>query len=189
MINSGIAAIHQNTYLVGSIADQLSRCVFVVLCCAADKDLAVFLTIKCTALFYTYAGNTAVWRTVYGYIDNTAGFIGCRGIIIYAKCVVVMRVALIGIAGKVDDAIIFEVAAIGCINSGRQRVVVIFICLPGLGCVVIIRRKKTTGNYTVVDCCTTCITYGQTVETAGQLRTFLNHCFTTVFCQHAATVT
>ena len=189
MINNGIAAIHQNTYLIGSIANQLSGCVFIVLCRTTDKDLAVFLTIKCPALFYTYAGNAAVWRTVYGYIDNTAGFIGCRGIIIYAKCVVVMRVALIGIAGKVDDAIIFEVAAIGCINSGRQRVVVIFICLPGLGCVVIIRCKKTTGNYTVVDCCTTCITYGQTVETAGQLRTFLNHCFTTVFCQHAATVT
>ncbi|WP_246828563.1 hypothetical protein [Neisseria sp. HMSC31F04] len=82
VINNSIATIHQNTYLVGSIADQLSGCVFVVLCCAADKDLAVFFTIKCTALLYTYAGNTAVWRTIYGYIDNTAGFIGCRGIII-----------------------------------------------------------------------------------------------------------
>ena len=118
MINNGTAAINQNTYLVGSIADQLSRCVFVVLCCAADKDLAIFLTIKCTVLLYTYASNTAVWRTVHCYIDNTAGFIGCRSIIIHTKCVVVVRIALISVTSKVDDAVVFEVATVGSMNGG-----------------------------------------------------------------------
>ena len=151
MINNGIAAINQNTYLVGSIANQLGRCVFIVLCRTADEDLAIFLAIKCTVLFYTYASNTAIRGTVYSYIDNTAGFIGCRSIIIYTKCIVVVRIALIGITGKVDDAVVFKVAAVGSMNGGGQRVVVIFVGLFGLSCVVIIRRKKTTRNHAIVD--------------------------------------